>query len=279
LTTDVANGTATVLPLGAPPAFVATLGFTNGSGAYNSTPAAKLQPSVELYVAGWLSVSEFAASIAALVAQYNTGGTTGNKMFALYATSSGGGQVAFRVRNQDDTANIVVSYPEVANDPHFVEGVYRNQRVEIWRDRLLMASIAGPVRMPNTLTETCIFNEASKGNSLGATAKNIYVSPRVPADANRDLLMGFEPLGPTRRRRYFQVTPPALGTGILGVATATVSLGSSFLVEGDRYSVRPLGAIPGGGALLGVRTSALNTLELQFMGPTTATGTGFVVEN
>lgn len=278
LVSDSANGVPTLWPLGDPAAFVGTLGFTSGAGAYGAA-AAKLQPTTSLYCAAWFAPTMYNQAIAPLISQYNTAGTTGNKLFILYATNGGGGSIAFRVRLQDDSANVVISTPQRQNEPHFWEGVYRNSQIELWRDRQLMVAAPAPAQLPNLLLGTNIFNELNKGNNFGGKSSNIVMSTRVPSDASRDLLARFEPLSYRRIRQLVTVVPPVLGTPVTGVTSVNVAgVTPSYFVGADPPQVSPLIAIPGGGSFLGARVTALDTIEFSFLGPTTATGTGFLID-
>jgi len=278
MVSDTANGVPTLMPLGDPAAFVGTMGFTNGAGAY-AAPAAKLQPTTSLYCAAWFAPTHYTQLIAPVCSQYNTAGTTGNKLFILYATNGGGGQIAFRVRLQDDSANVVISIPQRVNEPQFWEGVYRNSQIELWRGRTLVASAPAPAQLPNLLLGTNIFNELNKGNSFGGKSSNIYLSTRVPSDANRDLLARFEPLTYRRVRQLVQVVPPVLGAGAVGTQSLVIGgVTPSLFLGSDPPNITPLNAITGGGTFLGARITALDTIEFSFLGPTTAIGNGFLID-
>jgi hypothetical protein len=275
MVSDTANGVPTLMPLGDPAAFVGTVGFTSGCGAYTGA-AAKLQPTTSLYVASWFAATFYSSALLPLVSQYNTTGTTGNKLFMLYTTTTG---VAFRVRLQDDSANLVISVAQRVNEPHFWEGVYRNSQIELWRDRVLVANAAAPAQLPNLLLPTQIFNENNKGLNFNGKSGNIYLSTLVPSDPNRDLLARFEPLTYRRVRQLVVVVPPVLGAGALGTTSlVTGGLTPPFFIGADPPLASPLVAIPGGGSFLGIRPTALDTLEFQFLGPTNAVGTGFVLD-
>ncbi len=283
LVTDLANGVPTLLPLGAPPAFVGTIGFTQGVGAWNPTPAAKLKATTELYAAAWLNIFDYVGTILPVIAQYNTSGGagSGNKQFILYASSAGGGQLLWRIRAQDDSANIVlaVTNPVRLGTPQFVEGVYKNQQLELWSNRVLIGTLTGPAALPDLSVPTSIFSSADKGLQFPGATSNLVLATRVPSDTNRDLLYAFEPLTFTKRRRLVTVVPPVLGGGALGATSVAVSnLSAPILVEGTEVHAKPVVATSGGGAFLGVRVTTLNTLDFLFLGPTTAVGMGFVLE-